>query len=545
VKAPGSSFTAWSDTPLPLEAIAGSPVSIKAQALTAGTGIPFDATLLLTMMTAVAAVGPARYVYNPLGGCTVPVSVNVILIAEPSALLSGVARGEFVGFHKLIQAEVRRAGHEDSRRRGEDILQARLQLLMAEDILSGRRTPKIDLGPLSERDPEIAAEYTARAMPHALKETKQLKEKLETTLVGLTMASCPYLVADGLGVEELCAPERISFDSALLNLSFAGETLRALRGASPQKLVQLGRVMAASWAGTTPFSLSAARPHRPMLSNLLLCGREEARAFLECQTLIDHGISPLFIALEAQAITPADPSALADAAGWCAHIESLLTSRFVGDQVEHRLSEGAATAFMEFVQAVDTLMPVIPPQSQCSAKHWPDLALKIALLVDVGSFDLRPPETKEEGQPTAGAAQREPVSASSRIISEATVRFAVALTKRIAGAQMCLLAASDGPGQGAVQPDREVEKMRDKLKLHGPMTWHNLLRKYNRQKNDLWAPVLLRGLASGRIVQEGNILSAADFAVSKTVSGSTASSSSDGDFCATSDSGNPQSKNGV
>ena len=306
MKSTASQFQEWQNTPLPLAAIAGSPILTKAQALTAGTGIPFEATLLLTLITVAAAVGPARYVFNPMG-YTVPVSMNVILISEPSALLSGVARGEFAGFHKLIGAEIKRAGYEDSRRRREDVVQTQIELLKVEDILSGRRMPKIDLGPLSERYPELAAEQTARAMPHALRETKALKEKLETILVALTMASYPDLVVDGLFIEELCAPGRISFDSAVLNLSFACETLRSIRSASRQQLGQLGRVMAASWTGTAPFSTSATRSHKPLISNLWLASHEEARAFLECHALIEHGISPSFITVEAQVIPIPDP----------------------------------------------------------------------------------------------------------------------------------------------------------------------------------------------------------------------------------------------
>ncbi len=543
MKSTASQFHEWQNTPLPLEAIAGSPILAEAQTLRAATGMPLEAALSVPVMALVAAVGPTRYVHNPIG-YSVPASMNLILSAGTSALLSGMIRAEFAGFHRIVQAEVKRATYEDSRRRAEDIVQTRIQLLTAEDILSGRRMPKIDHGPLSARDPELAAEQTARAMPYALKEAKSLKEKIEKILVGLTMASCPYWVADALSAEELCTPEQISFDLAFLNLALAGETLGSIRNASHQRLGQLGRILAASWSGTAPFSSSGSRPYRPLISNLWVATPEEARAFLECRPLVEQ-ISPSFLTVNAEPITPPDYSAPADVAGWPACLDFFLKSRFTGQQVEHQLAEAAFPIFLKFIREVDAVMSEIPSPGQCSARHWPDACLKLSLLLHLGGYDPRPPDTKEKGQPTEGATQPGAVPPPTIIIGEATVRFAIALTKRIAGAQMGLLASQDKSQVGAAKPDPELEKMCGKLKCSGPLTQRDLFRKYSKQKNALLIPVLLRGMAAGRIIRERDLLCAADFPVNETVSGSAASNVSTGDFSATSHSDNSQSKNGV
>jgi hypothetical protein len=125
------------------------------------------------------------------------------------------------------------------------------------------------------------------------------------------------------------------------------------------------------------------------------------------------------------------------------------------------------------------------------------------------------------------------------------MRLALAVIKRVAAAQLSGLSAPDASVQGDRQSDREVERMWGKLKQHGPMTRNNLFRKYSKQRNDLLMPILLRGLAASRILQEGRLLTAADFPVSESVSGSAASSVSDDDFCASNHLDNPQSKNGV
>ncbi len=504
----------WSEEPLPLEAVAAGPIGQKVESLISRLGGSFESALLLASMSMAAAIGPARYILSPLG-YRLPATMNLILVGNPSTVLSGAVMGEFANFRAMIQREIRRASLEDSRRRAEDLTQTRIELLRAEDLLTGRQVPKIEPGPLGKRDPEIRAMLEAHERPYILAQTRELKQRLEKTLLDLTLASHPDLIADGLMVEELSDPGSISFDAAALNLSLAGQTLRSIRRASPQELAKLGRLLSSSWSGTAPFSASVPRSYRPLVSNVWLANREEAAAFLSCQTFADCEVSPSLAALEVPAGALLNSSPDVDPEGWLACLNFYLTKRFAGEYEMHWLEDEAVVFFKKFVEEIDTLLPDLPPRARPYALHWADMAVKIALLLHVGSFDAGPPDPGKSPQLDTETGAAEHALAPSQTIKEPLLRLAVAIVKRIGATQLRLIAAPDKLDQRAGEPDKAVEKMQAKLQLHGPLTQHELFRKYSKQRTDILEPVLLRGLASHRIAQEGKTFYAVDDAVSE------------------------------
>jgi hypothetical protein len=230
---------------------------------------------------------------------------------------------------------------------------------------------------------------------------------------------------EGLRVQELCTPSVFSFDSALLNVAYAGETLRSLCQAPDQDLPKIARVLSASWDGV---SLLAKTGRRAQVSNLWVTDRETlAQAMtttLKNSTVFD---TLLVVDVDDLALSPTSTDIDSHADAWQRIENHVFQLRLDGKESQHELSPEATSAMHAFINEVNGIWPRVPADVQAFAIRWPDLALKFSLLLHLGSHDPEQPAPADNGNAAAEPVALVPTPTE---IDLEVVTTAIPLTKR-------------------------------------------------------------------------------------------------------------------
>lgn len=462
-----------------------------------GTDTAVSALLMALQLNDVT--GPARQINTRLV-YSMPASLNVAFVTQTPLILRSAIRHIFEPVIESMRATMRTAALQDREHHRESILRLRIELLEEQDILDGampKKTPDVrDACVISK---ESAAQIAAYEAPFHRREAAEKQKRLQAELRLLEYRLRPEILVEWVDAIELMDAHVVSFDSALVNLSLGGETLKSLGKISTRELLLISRFFNASWLGHQTADRNQARA--PQISNVWVVDRETLNRAVTSE-IKDLGVLNTFLLIEVDSLSMNSKPQPTDGAvdAWFRILNHEFLHRKKGGEETHHLT-GEATAFYEeFLNQAEHDWSALDPEMQPFAASWPQLALKLALLLHVGAHDPVPP-----GHVTATGEPAPPIPVPQPIELE-SIKAAIQLTKALA-ARHCALLRSFTKEQSTI-PDADIERMVAKIRQKEPITRRNLFRSYARQSQELHNPVLARVLELGLACEDGCFLRA-------------------------------------
>lgn len=479
----------WSTLHTDPESIPG-PIGRHAGHLCRSFGFGSPASLILSALFLTAVTGPSRRIFGG-SGCTLPPTLNIVLVTKSPVTSRAAARLLFEPLISAIKKTMQTTGLNDRTWLLDAITQIRLALLQTQDIIEGIG-PKPEVT-ISSGNSAKGTEFEARLERQAAAEKQVM---LRSQLTRLERKLHPETIVEALDAAELLDADLLSFDAAVVNQSYAGETLRSLRNLTAQRLHEIARVLSASWRGLN--AVGRDRSRGAQISNLWVTDQDSLAETLESEFVRESRVLDTFVFIETDsAEMKVESEALEDRASWWRMANYLVEARFNGGTEHHRLAASAAALFNEFLTEVNSEWPHLAPEARSFADCWPDLALKLSLLLHLGSHDPKPLQEDASGKPTL------PEPPPTEIEAE-TVRTAIQLTKILVSQHLELTAGfCQSVSNGG---DPEVERMLKKIRLKQPIARRDLYRSYPKQNRALLDPVLARAIALGRVREEGCFL---------------------------------------
>lgn len=464
-----------------------------------GTDTAVSALLMALLLNGVT--GPARRVGARLGYATPP-SINVAFVTQTPIVLRTAIRHIFEPIIEAMRATMRTAALQDREHHREAILRLRLELLEAQDILDGatpKKTPDVrDACVISK---ESAAQIAAFEAPFHRREAAERQKRLQAELRLLEYRLRPEILVEWIDAVELLDAHVVSFDSALVNLSLCGETLKSLCKVSTRELLMISRFFNASWLGHQTADRNQARP--PQISNVWVVDRETLIQAMTSEVK-NLGVLNTFLLIDIDGLTVDSTPHPADDAldAWFRILNREFFHCKKAGEKAHFLSAEAAVCNEAFLNQLENEWSALDPELQPLAAHWPQLALKLALLLHVGGHDPAPPgHVTETGEPA-------PPIPVPDLIGQESIKAAIQLTKNLAARHSALI-KSFAKEQSKI-PDADIQRMVAKIRQKQPITRRNLFRTYPRQSQALHDPVLARVLELGLAYEDGGFLYATD-----------------------------------
>ncbi|MDR3405872.1 MAG: hypothetical protein P4L99_25530 [Chthoniobacter sp.] len=460
-----------------------------------GTDTAVSALLMALLLN--AATGPSRRLKASLG-YGIPTALNVVLVTRAPILLRTAIRHIFDPIVASIRETVRTAALQDREHHREAILRLRLELLEAQDVLDGAAPKKMpDVRDACVLNKESAAQIAAYEAPFHRREAAEKQKRLQADLRLLEYRLRPEILVEWVDAIELLDAHVVSFDSALVNLSLGGETLRSLGKVSTRELLLISRFFNASWLGHQTADRNQARA--PQISNLWVVDRETLIRAVTSE-IKDLGVLNTFLLIEVDSLSIDSTPQLADGAveAWFRLLNHEFLHRKKAGEETHHLTDEATAAYEEFLNQAEHDWSALDPEMQPFAACWPQLALKLALLLHVGAHDPAPPgHVTATGEPA-------PPTPVPKLIELESIKAAIQLTKALA-ARHCALMRKLVKEKSKV-PDADVERMVTKIREKQPITRRNLFRTYPRQSQAIHNPVLARALELGLAYENGGFL---------------------------------------
>ena len=483
----------WSEPP---SAGIPRPLGRRAEHLVRSFQIGGTASITLLASFLAAVIGPSRRVRAEFG-YDLPPGLNIAFVTESPLVLRTAVRRLFEPITKFIQKAKRLAGLMDPDWHRKTITRLRLELLQAQDVIDGIAPPS----PPRERelDKEIEDQIAQFEGKTQRQQAAMKQGALWPQLSRVDYRLHPESLVEALEAGELLDGDALCFDSAIMNTSLGGETLRSLCHAPPQKVSQIARCFSASWLGNA--EAGRTRPKGAQVSNLWITDHDSLAKALDCETIKASGVLDTFVFIEADGLAiRSNTHDSTDA--WFRIVNHLFGLRMEGGEEEHRLGSEATTVYQDFVNELNLEWADLPTDVRGYAGHWPDLALKLSLLLHLGGHDPQPPEVNDaaEDQTPSQAPSRPP---SIEIAAE-TVKTAVNLTKALGVGHVRLINTLGK--RLAKAPDPAVEAMVRKIRLKQPVTRKNLYRSYTKQGCELHDPTLEKAITLGLVRQEGDFL---------------------------------------
>ena len=434
-----------------------------------------DATIVILLTALAGALGGARLITNPLGGC-LPGSLNLLVFGE----------GNPPGLDAMRRATATLM--EVAQRYAESTLLKGPQRLRRERIQLERYAEELNA---KVRKAEAAAEALkadAWALPPGpTRESIQLAEDVESVrmrLLDLALEERPWLISDGLSPREIRELSARSFDRSLLNYSPTGNAWRSLLVSNGLVQAEMLKVLSAGWRGD-PVVTGCETVYGVVISNMWrvapgdVCKLGSLRESSIWDTFLFADIGDLQTDIDAELLEASE-----EEAWWDLLILNIFKLRPFNAPSSHKLTPEALDVFLRFYNDHRRILG-LPPDLRRFATRRPELALKFALLLHLAS-----------DTPDADCIEAN--------VMQAAADLAIRLGNK--GMPSAAAVFSAPP----VVIEVEIQKMAAKLRLHGPQRKRDLFRRYDSQDYSRLEPMLARAIEANVIKTDGEYFAPAN-----------------------------------